>query len=101
MTRGPPVCTVTYTLCPYTSLFRSWSGLASLSRTARGSAAWRGGDGEAIDLLARFGSPTRAHPLGTDDLGRDVLARLLDGGRVSLFVGLAAAITSEIGRAHV
>src|SRR3546814_1979377 len=33
-------------------------------------------------------------PLGTDDLGRDVLARLLDGGRVSLFVGLAAAITS-------
>lgn len=59
-------------------------------------AAWRGVDGEAVDLLLRFGPPSAANPLGTDDLGRDVLARLLQGGRVSLFVGLAAALTSAV-----
>lgn len=33
-----------------------------------------------------------AHPLGTDHLGRDILARLLSGGRTSLFIGLAAPL---------
>src|SRR5207344_1145485 len=36
------------------------------------------------------------HPLGTDELGRDVLLRQLAGGRASLLVGLAAAITSAL-----
>lgn len=34
-------------------------------------------------------SPSFAHPLGTDDLGRDLLARILIGARVSLFVGVS------------
>ena len=33
-----------------------------------------------------------AHPLGTDDLGQDVLARMLYGGRISLAVGITAML---------
>ena len=43
-----------------------------------------------IDFKARLASPSWDHPLGTDDLGRDLLARVLYGGRISLAVGLAA-----------
>jgi peptide/nickel transport system permease protein len=43
-----------------------------------------------IDFAARLEGPSAAHPLGTDDLGQDLLARLLYGGRISLAVGLAA-----------
>jgi len=39
-------------------------------------------------------APSRVHPLGTDDLGRDLLARVLYGGRVSLSVGLFSAVLS-------
>lgn len=48
-------------------------------------------DPDATDLEARLRPPDAVHLLGTDDLGRDVLARLLHGGRVSVAVGLAAA----------
>ncbi len=53
-------------------------------------------DGTTVNLLNRFGPPSPAHPLGTDELGRDVLIRLLEGGRISLAVGLAAAATSAL-----
>jgi peptide/nickel transport system permease protein len=43
-----------------------------------------------IDFRARLVGPSWQHPLGTDDLGRDLLARVLYGGRISLAVGLAA-----------
>jgi peptide/nickel transport system permease protein len=43
-----------------------------------------------IDFTARLAPPSLAHPLGTDDLGQDLLARILYGGRISLAVGLAA-----------
>ncbi|WP_119420045.1 ABC transporter permease [Desertibaculum subflavum] len=43
-----------------------------------------------IDFTARLAGPSLAHPLGTDDLGQDLLARMLYGGRISLAVGLAA-----------
>ena len=39
-----------------------------------------------------IGAPTWAHPLGTDDLGRDLLSRLLMGTRVSLFVGVTTVL---------
>ena len=41
-------------------------------------------------LLAPIGTP--GHPLGTDQLGRDVLARVLHGGRISLTIGLVSSI---------
>jgi peptide/nickel transport system permease protein len=43
-----------------------------------------------IDFAARLGSPSWQHPFGTDDLGQDLLARMIYGGRISLAVGLAA-----------
>jgi peptide/nickel transport system permease protein len=43
-----------------------------------------------IDFTARLQGPSWRHPLGTDDLGQDLLARMLYGGRISLSVGLAA-----------
>ncbi|MDE2147203.1 MAG: ABC transporter permease [Burkholderiales bacterium] len=47
-----------------------------------------------IDFSARLASPSAAHPMGTDDLGQDLLARMLYGGRISLAVGLAAMAMS-------
>ena len=49
-----------------------------------------------IDFTARLVMPTAAHPLGTDDLGQDLLARMLYGGRISLAVGLAAMIVATV-----
>ena len=46
---------------------------------------------EQIDLAHRREPPSAAHWFGTDDLGRDVLARVLHGARVSLAVGLLSA----------
>ncbi|MEZ5816542.1 MAG: ABC transporter permease [Hyphomicrobiaceae bacterium] len=43
-----------------------------------------------IDFGASLQGPSLAHPFGTDDLGQDLLARMIYGGRISLAVGLAA-----------
>jgi len=55
-----------------------------------------GVDQTAVSLLDRFAPPSAEHPLGTDELGRDLLVRLLYGGRVSLFVGVAAALAAAL-----
>jgi peptide/nickel transport system permease protein len=47
---------------------------------------------DAMDVAASMSGPSARHPLGTDDLGRDLLARALFGGRVSLAVGLVAML---------
>jgi len=53
-------------------------------------------DSETVDLFNRFAPPSPAHPLGTDELGRDHLIRLLYGGQVSLFVGITAAMCAAV-----
>jgi peptide/nickel transport system permease protein len=51
-----------------------------------------------IDFTEHLKGPTWAHPFGTDDLGQDILARMLYGGRISLAVGLSAmAVAMVVG----
>jgi ABC-type dipeptide/oligopeptide/nickel transport system permease subunit len=46
----------------------------------------------------RLAAPSRAHPFGTDDIGRDVLSRVIYGSRISLWVGLlAVGIGTAVG----
>ena len=53
---------------------------------------------DEIDFTARLQGPSWAHPFGTDDLGQDLLARVLYGGRISLAVGFAAmAVAVTVG----
>ena len=47
-----------------------------------------------IDFGAKLERPSWGHPFGTDDLGQDLLARLIYGGRISLAVGLAAMVVA-------
>jgi peptide/nickel transport system permease protein len=51
-------------------------------------------DPEALDLASRRAAPTLEHPFGTDELGRDLFTRVLYGARVSLSVGLLAAVVA-------
>ena len=52
---------------------------------------WLGVSANQVDLYNRMAGSSLQHPLGTDELGRDVFLRLLYGGRISLFTGLTAA----------
>ena len=56
----------------------------------------RGIDPAMTDLLIRLEPPSARHWLGTDELGRDLFQRLLDGGRISLLVGFAGALLSAV-----
>lgn len=49
-----------------------------------------GVDATHIDIRSRNQGPSLAHPMGTDQLGRDTFARMMAGGRVSMAVGLTA-----------
>ncbi|MFN4158908.1 MAG: ABC transporter permease [Gemmobacter sp.] len=51
-------------------------------------------DPKYINIRMREQGPSLAHPLGTDQLGRDMLARLMKGGQITIFVGLAAMALS-------
>ncbi|WP_249681022.1 ABC transporter permease [Roseococcus pinisoli] len=69
-------------------------GLAAIAAPL--AADWLGHDPFLPDLFNRFEPLSAAHPLGTDDLGRDLLLRLLYGARVSLVVGLMAALAATL-----
>ena len=57
---------------------------------------WLAQDPSAIDNANRFASPSGAHLFGTDELGRDLFARLVDGGRISLAIGAGATAVSML-----
>jgi peptide/nickel transport system permease protein len=56
------------------------------------------GGAEKIDLMARLAKPfaSAAHPFGTDPLGRDVLARVVAGGKISLLVGFSSVLGAVV-----
>ena len=78
------------------------AGLVLLATLALGAVlaplaeGWLGHDPFTPDLLSRYEPPSAAHPLGTDELGRDALLRLLHGARVSLTVGIAVALGATL-----
>ncbi|NNG85205.1 ABC transporter permease [Streptomyces cacaoi] len=53
-------------------------------------------DEQAVDMAHKLQAPSLAHPFGTDDVGRDVLLRCVYGLRVSLLVGVVAALASTV-----
>ena len=62
-----------------------------------GPLVWRADPNEQIPgLEGMFNPPSSAHPLGTDDYGRDVLARMFFGGRISLFIGFSSAVSATL-----
>ena len=67
--------------------------LVIVAAIAVGPMVWRVPINE-IDFTAKLEGPSWSHPFGTDDLGQDVLSRLLYGGRVSLAVGFSAMLVA-------
>ena len=51
-------------------------------------------DRDAVNLMNRFGKPSETHLLGADEMGRDVLSRLIYGTQASLLVGLGSTTLS-------
>lgn len=92
----------THTPSPWQHLARDRRAAASLLVLVAihvlaflGPVAWSAPP-HATNPAAALAAPGAAHPLGTDDLGRDVLARLLSGAQVTLIVGFAAMSTALI-----
>ena len=69
--------------------------IVMIAMVAFGPLVWRVQIND-IDFSARLKTPTLIHPFGTDDLGQDILARMLYGGRISLAVGLAAMLMAML-----
>lgn len=83
-------------------LLRDWRAVLAVTAlgglvlaSLLGPFVWRV-DPDALDLARAAAPPGDAHPLGTDESGRDILSRLLAGGRVSLAVGAAAVLFAAL-----
>lgn len=63
-----------------------------------GPVVWRvdPNQNNVLDVSSTLAPPTIAHPFGTDDVGRDTMARFMSGGRVSLLVGLTSMLMAII-----
>jgi peptide/nickel transport system permease protein len=62
---------------------------------------WQPHDPDAVDLLVRHASPSLLHPLGTDNLGRDVASRMLVAGWRTALVVLAVGAIGFVGGALI
>ncbi|MFN2426835.1 MAG: ABC transporter permease [Candidatus Binatia bacterium] len=70
------------------------AALACAAALAMAAGAFSPAAGTRVELAEGLAGPSASHPLGQDKLGRDVLARVLAGARVSLTVALAAVTVS-------
>lgn len=68
---------------------------AALLLALLGPLVWSA-DPRATELTDALSAPSGAHPMGTDNNGRDVLARFLAGGRISLAVGVGVALVGAV-----
>jgi len=74
------------------------AGIVLVMFVMAAAASFISADPAAIDVSQSLLPPSMAHPLGTDDLGREVLVRMLYGARISLLVGfVAVGISTLIG----
>ena len=71
------------------ALFGTFVMVTLILLTALGPLIWSQTD---IDFTNSTQAPSLDHPFGTDDLGRDIMARVFWGGRVSLSVGIVAVV---------
>jgi peptide/nickel transport system permease protein len=69
--------------------------LIIVAMVSLGQLLWHS-DPQFVDIRSRNQGTSFAHPLGTDQLGRDMLARMISGGKVSLAVGFTAMILSIV-----
>ncbi|MGE0813664.1 MAG: ABC transporter permease [Vicinamibacterales bacterium] len=77
---------------------RAWWWVAALAAVALAAPLLAPYAPDALDLAHRRAAPSLAHWFGTDDLGRDVLSRVLYGGRISIAIGLlSAAVAVFVG----
>jgi len=88
MTRPRPWRHVTFTLGALLTL--------ALITVAAVSVIWTPADPLAMSIAARLQSPSAAHPFGTDQYGRDVLARVMAGARTSIAVGVIAVAIGAV-----
>jgi peptide/nickel transport system permease protein len=79
----------------YVALMTALALFAPVIATSRPSAPVPFGPND-VDLAHRLQEPSAQHRFGTDDLGRDVLARMIHGARISLMVGFTATAISLI-----
>lgn len=73
---------------------RAWLVLPAMLLVAAGPLLWPVNPVEQV-LVDRLLAPSWAHPLGTDNLGRDILARVLHGGRITIGLALIATVISS------
>ena len=72
------------------------SGAETVYQVIRGNINYTVTAGKTTTVIDMYGAPSRAHWLGTDNNGMDVLTRLMYGGRVSLMVGFIVVIIETV-----
>jgi peptide/nickel transport system permease protein len=73
----------------------SWgAAAAALGAAVIAAPVFLGGAGEQVNPVQRLRIPSVQHPFGTDQLGRDLLARCIEGGQISLLVGMSVTLVA-------
>lgn len=75
---------------------RCGAALSLLCVAALAAPFFLGSAGTQVNPVARLRVPSLAHPFGTDQLGRDLLLRCIEGGQISLLIGLSVALLAML-----